>query len=190
MPLRSLTLFFTALTACGGGRLPQSAQPDAGGTGGNGSQVAWPVAAGAVTAYRLDASGLRAATVGAAQTDAAGAFALRLTASTTGPLLIVVSSGSFIEPATGSAVRLEGAELTALLPEATRVAGDFMGGVLVSPVSHLTAQLAFFYVARRQATIDDALAQAAPLIEGHFGGVNWRALGAPPDLTSAMASST
>ena len=188
MMQRSLIAALVTATACGGGRLPYVAEPDAGTTAAKGSFVAWPVAAGTVTAYRLDSSGQRTATVGTAQTDSTGAFALRLTGSTTGPMLVVVSSGSFIEPATGTAVHIEGAELTALLPSATRVAGDLLAGVLVSPVSHLTAQLAFFQATHGNGSLDDAIAQAATLIEGHFGGVNWRTLGAPPDLSDPTAA--
>ena len=185
---RSFIAALVTATACGGGRLPYVAEPDAGPTSGKGSFVAWPVTAGTVTAYRLDSSGQRAATVGTAQTDSTGAFALRLTGSTTGPLLVVVSSGSFIEPATGTAVHIEGAELTAMLPSATRVAGDLLAGVLVSPVSHMTAQFAFFQATHGSGPLDDAFAQAATLIEGHFGGVNWRLLGAPPDLSDPGAA--
>src|SRR5438128_511263 len=92
-----------AATACGGGRLPYVAEPDGGTNAGKTSSVAWAVAAGTMTAYRLDPGGQRAASIGTAQTEATGAFALRLTNSTTGPVLVVISSGSFIEPATGTA---------------------------------------------------------------------------------------
>src|SRR5712691_533355 len=153
--MRSSTLFIVAvaalLGACGGGHAPVG--PVAPPTPGK-SYVVWAVSNGTVTAYRFD-GGTRGSAVGTAQTDKAGAFELHLNAPATGPLLVVVSSGSYTEPATGTPVLVDGYELCAPVPAKVRAAGDTIAGLLVSPVSHLVVQLAAKY-ASSGATIDAA----------------------------------
>lgn len=184
---RSLALLL--LAACGGGLLTgQQAPPDGGTTGTPTSFVVWPVAQGAVTVFELDATGVRGKAIGSTTTDASGGFDLHLAAPSTLPLLLVVSSGSFTEPATGTTVRVDGNELTAQVPPKVRVSGDALAGVLVSPLSHLSARLASYYVNGGHQTVDDALTQAAALLDSHFGGLTWRTLAPPPDLTDVSSA--
>src|SRR5258708_24661880 len=68
-----------------------------------------------------------------------------------------------------------------------RSAGEMISGVLVSPVSHLTAQLVVRYVRANNLTVDAALTQASGLMNSHFGGIDWQALGKVPDLTNPKA---
>ena len=60
--------------------------------------------------------------------------------------------------------------------------------MLISPVSHLVAQLTGYYVAHGS-TPDAALSKANTLLNAHFGGIDWRTLTAPPDLSDAGSSS-
>jgi len=171
-----------AVAACGGG--PGLSVSSRAKNGSGSSATAYMVPNGTVTAYRLDGAAQRGPAVGTAAADANGVFQLKLTEPTTGPLLIAVSAGSYVEPATGTPVNLSGGELTAIAPSQVRVAGDVIGGVVVSPVSHLVAQLAARYMRGGSLSVDAALKQAADLLNSHFGGVDWQSLGAIPDLTN------
>ena len=77
-------------TACGGGPgLSDSSRPK---NGSGSSSTAYMVPGGTVTAYRVDSDAQRGPAVGTATTDANGAFQLKLTEPTTGPLLIAVTA--------------------------------------------------------------------------------------------------
>ena len=104
----ALGLLVLLLFGCGGGPSLSLSSSTKTGTSG----TAYAAQSGTVTAYRLDSNGQRGAQVGTAQTDANGSFELKLTLPSTGPLLISVSSGSYVEPATGTLVNLNGNEIT------------------------------------------------------------------------------
>jgi hypothetical protein len=178
------------LAGCGAGSITGNQQQQVSDAGGAATPtpalVAWPVANGNVTAYELNASLTRGQVVGTTQTDGAGNFTLALMTATRAPLLVVVSSGTFIEPATGTSIALTGSELTAMLPAATRLPGDTLTGTLVSPVSHLIATLAAYYASQGSAP-DAALLSATTVLDAHFGGITWSGLGALPDLTTAAS---
>ena len=178
-----ISIALAGLAACGGGRAPiEPVTPPQGAK----SLVVWPVSNGTVTAYRFDAA-TRGAAIGTAQTDSSGAFELKLNAPATGPLLVVVSAGAYTEPATGTPVLVDGYELTAVVSSKVRAAGDAIGGLVVSPVSHLVAQLVPRYVSAG-ATVDVAISQAQPLLNAHFGGIDWTSV-SPPDLADPSARS-
>src|SRR6266478_3216502 len=172
MPQRSAhpIVFAIALVvaACGGG--PGLSVSSRAKNGSGSSATAYLVPNGTVTAYRLEGAAQRGPAVGTATADPNGVFQLKLTEPTTGPLLIAVSAGSYVEPATGTPVNLSGGELTAIAPSQVRVAGDVISGVVVSPVSHLVAQLAARYVRANGVSVDAALKRAADLLNSHFGG--------------------
>src|SRR5260370_24306439 len=106
------------------------------------SATAYAAQSGTVTAYRLDSNGQRGAQVGTAQTDGSGSFELKLTSASTGPLLISGSSGSYVEPATGTPGNLNGHEIPAITPSQLRHRGERSRGCRLSPRSHPIAQLA------------------------------------------------
>jgi len=186
MPQRSAHKIVLAVTlavaACGGGPGLSVSTPPKNGSGS--SATAYMVPNATVTAYRLDGAAQRGPAVGTAVGDANGVFQLKLTEPTTGPLLVAVSAGSYVEPATGTPVNLSGGELIAIAPSQVRVAGDVIGGVVVSPVSHLIAHLAARYAQGSNLGVDASLKQAADILNSHFGGVDWQSLGAIPDLTN------
>src|SRR4051812_5195015 len=187
-PSKTLPLGFAAAalvtTSCGGG-------PDlifsSRGKNRTPSATAYAVSNGTVTAFRLESDAGRGPVVGTTTTDQNGVFQVKLTQPTTGPLLISVSSGTYIEPATATAVNLSGGEITAITASQVHVAGDVIGGVLVSPVSHLVAQFATRRVRTGGLSIDAALKEAADLLNSHFGGIDWQALGPIPELTNEKA---
>lgn len=182
--MRSTALIFASLVACGGGHVPtlRASQPTTAK-----SYVVWPVNGGTVTAYRFDGA-VRGAAVGSAKTDSEGSFQLQLNSTSTSQVLLAVSSGSYTEPATGTPIDLAGYELTAVLPSAMRLPGDGVAGVLVSPVSHLVAQLSAYFVAQGTPP-DAALSRANTLLNAHFGGIDWRTLNTPPDMSDPSSGS-
>src|SRR3954469_24171478 len=191
MPHRSATTLPLGLaaavlvaTSCGGG--PDLIFSSRGRNRGP-SATAYAVSNGNVTAYRLGSDASRGAMVGTTTTDQNGVFQLKLTEPTTGPLLISISSGTYIEPATATTVNLSGGEITAIAGSQVHVAGDVIGGVLVSPVSHLVAQLATRRARTGGTTAGPALKEAADPLNSHFGGIDWQALGSIPDLTNGKA---
>src|SRR2546427_4542985 len=181
-PQKIVLAIALTVAACGGG--PGLSDSSRAKNGGGSSSTAYMVPGGSVTAYRLDSAAQRGPAVGTATTDANGIFQLKVTEPTTGPLLVVVSAGTYVEPATGTPVNLSGGELTAMAPSQVRVSGDVIDGVVVSPISHLVAQLAARYVRSNGASVDGALRQAADLLNSHFGGIDWQALATIPDLTN------
>src|SRR2546426_5739406 len=136
MPQRSAHKIVLAVTlavaACGGGPGLSVSTPPKNGSGN--SATAYMVPNATVTAYRLVGAAQRGPAVGTAVGDANGVFQLKLTEPTTGPLLVAVSAGSYVEPATGTPVNLSGGELIAIAPSQVRVAGDVIGGGGRSPV--------------------------------------------------------
>jgi hypothetical protein len=187
--MRSSILIFLALgaVACGGGQAPTAApqSPDAG-TVTTQSHVIWPVSNGTVTAYRFDGA-VRGAAIGTSQTDDSGAFDLKLDAPATGPLLVAVSSGAYIEPATGTPVLVQGYELTTVVASKVRATGESVPAVVVSPISHLATQLVPKFVGAG-ATVDAAFLQAQTLLNSHFAGIDWSSV-SPPDLAGNDAGS-
>ena len=91
-------------TACGGGKIATGQIPDGGFPPGAPSFVAGPVIDSTVTAYTVDGNLRRDTAAGTAQTDASGSFTLKLSMTTTTQLLLVASSGSYTEPATGTPI--------------------------------------------------------------------------------------
>ena len=183
---RSLLLAMLTL-GCGAGTLPTLASTD-GGVAASSSHVYWPVAQGTVTAYRVGTDGGRFETVATASTDATGKFSLVPAQSQNGAVLVVVSGGSYLEPATGTSIRLgPGDELIALLPTRVRVAGEPLEQVVVSPISHLAAGLTVFYMHGSGLDVDQAQTKAWTHLNAHFGGIDWRTA-TPLDLTVSTSA--
>jgi len=143
------------------------------------------VADATVTVYRNRGPGSQTL-VASGLTDAAGAFSIDIE-SAGGDLLVKVTGGSFVDEATGGIVHLDQHELSAL------VLGFGVGFELtdltVSPATHWTRVLAESYVSGDQSLeLDEAVAKAAGLLEGHFSGVDLDAT-VPVDLTAGDVGS-
>jgi hypothetical protein len=173
----SLFLLGVQLVAsCGGGTPIEVVGTSTGEV--SGVVIKGPVQDGTVTVYRLDSRFGRGASLGEARTDAAGAFVVPVT-SYNGALLVVASSGTYVDEALGTSVSLGGRELVAVVP-AYR-SGAKLSGVRVTPFSTLAAAFAAHHVARG-ANLEAAVAEAYARINAHFGDVDWRTV-TPVDLT-------
>lgn len=168
----------TTLAACGG---RPEVDPDAGAGGSLGGRILFGRVSGStLDVYRLAATGERGARVASAVADADGVFALAVGASE-GPFLVVAHGGSYVDVATGATVPLDANELTALVP--SFAAGTQLQNVLVTPVSHLVADLAPRWT-NSTVPLADAAATARLHLYNHFGAVDWSSV-LPDDLTAA-----
>lgn len=134
-----------------------------------GHVVKGPVAEAEVSIYRLQGDA-RGALVGTAQTDENGAFEI-VVGPSEGPFLVVAAKGQYDDEATGLRLGLDDAELTALIPEFK--SGSEALGVVVTPVSHLTAGLALYYVRAEGQGIGAAYSEASGHLNAHFGVLTW-----------------
>jgi hypothetical protein len=181
-----ISIAFVAALGCGTG-IPAYLDPTDAGTGSH-SLTAWAINAGIVTAYEVDATGGRGASVASAPTNKDGTFNLSLSTTTNSALLIVVTGGSYVEPATGTSIRLgPGDELTALLHTRVRIAGDSLESIVVSPISHLAAVLTVFFMHSQGLGVDQAADKAWSHLNAHFGAIDWRAV-MPLDLTTSTSA--
>lgn len=168
---------------CGGGSV--SSTQSSRGTGGvSGVVVKGPVANGKVTAYRLGADFRRGAALASTNTQEGGTFSMSLP-SYNGHLLLVASSGAYVDEATGLPARLDGRELLAVLPSYR--AGTEATGASINAVTHWVAELASFYVTKSKVPLDDAIADARSRLHTHFGNLDWSRV-APTDFNTAAGA--
>lgn len=137
----------------------------------------------AVTVYRLEGA-KRGAIAGTATTDVDGAFRVAV-GTATGPFLVVATGGTFTDEATGVTVQVNSAELTALIP--TFDVETKLEAVRVTPVSHLAAGLALFWVDAEGKALAAADAEAWQHLNAHFGALDWRTQ-TPTDVTTAAGA--
>lgn len=175
-PACFLLLWLAALTACGGGTPVTPIGTSAGSVAG--VVIKGPVQDSSVTVYRLDSRFLRGAALGDARTDESGAFSIPVS-SYNGALLVVASSGTYVDEALGTPVSLGGRELVAVVP-AYR-SGEKLSGVRLTPISTMAAAFAAHHVAAG-AELAQAVGEAYSHLNAHFGDVDWRTV-TPADLT-------
>ena len=171
--IASLNVVVTALVmamACGGGAPPLTKKGRGGAGAISGHAVKGAVIQGKVTAYKLSPDFKRGDALGDSMTDEGGAFTLSPPAYS-GAVLLVVSSGSYLEEAYGATVKVDGHELTAVLPSYR--AATSVDRVAINPVTHLVAKLAGYYVIREGAKLAEAVSKAQQHLNSHFGGVDW-----------------
>lgn len=165
-----------SLGGCGGGA---PVEPKGNSEGELSGLVVFPVAAGTVTAFKLDpATVKRGESLATAVTDESGVFALTLPAYN-GAVLLVASTGTYSEPALGVPAKLDGFELTLVLP-AVR-AGEKVADLRVSPISTFATAVASHRVKNADEQLAPALDEAFIHLNNHFGGVDWRKV-VPADL--------
>lgn len=143
--------------------------------------VAPPIAEGKVTAYRLDSVMRREEVLSVGATDSDGGFSLDLP-SFKGDLLLVVTGGTYSEPAVAAAVTTDGHELTAALVNVGSAAN--YENVTITPISHLITGLAEHYVTTENQSVADGTNEASEHINKHFGNLNWLQT-VPTDLTTS-----
>lgn len=168
---------FAVVASCGGGVIPKTGGTAQGAV--SGVVFKGPVANGTVRAVRLSSALERGDELVSGTTNEAGEFELKLPPYS-GPLLIVASSGTYTEEAIGLGVKLDGNELTALIPNYT--GGAVVTGLRLTPVSSLATAFALHH-ARAGKPLVDAHEEARLHLHQHFGALDWGAV-SPADLSS------
>lgn len=182
VPLFAVALLLSvALGACSGRPAVEPPPADLGVVAGRVFKGA--VKDAAVTVYRLEGT-KRGAIAGTATTDADGAFRVAV-GTATGPFLVVATAGSFTDEATGVSVQVNSAELTALIP--TFDVETKLEAVRVTPVSHLAAGLALYWVDAEGKALAAADTEAWLHLNAHFGALDWRTQ-TPTDVTTAAGA--
>lgn len=127
-----------AVAACGSGG------SSSGGTGGTpgtmtGRVVKGPVAGAQVAAYAV-AGGAMGTPIGSATTDASGAFTMTLRSST-GPVVLQVTGGSYTDEATGASMAMSaGVTMSAAIPSMAE--GGTAAGIQVTPLTTMAQAMA------------------------------------------------
>jgi hypothetical protein len=136
-----------------------------------------------VTVYRLN--GLeRGVIAGTATSDDEGAFRVGV-GTATGPFLVAAKGGSFVDEATGVAVQLNSAELTALVP--AFAVETKLENLRITPLSHLATGLALYWARTESKELSVADAEAWQHLNRHFGALDWR-VQTPVDVTAAVGA--
>ena len=135
--LSVLALAASLLVGCGGG----SGSDDSGGSPGSaitgtlsGTATKGPVGSATVKAFAID-NGTKGSQLGSATTDASGNFTMTMGAYS-GPVMLQVHGGSYLDEATGMRMSmLDADELTCVVPELTVTAGSTTAGIQVTPLT-------------------------------------------------------
>ncbi len=188
----TMRLFFSALLlltlatlapGCGVERPETDLESGSGGGTVSGQVIKGRVAGATLNVFRVLAAE-RGPLVATGTTAEDGSFTVPVSASE-GPFLVVATGGSFVDEASGATIRLNGDELTALVP--TFRAGTQLQGLLVTPISHFAAGLALREVRAGTAGLAGADAMAWQQLNAHFGGLDWRRT-VPTDVTQSSLS--
>ncbi|MHB8845823.1 MAG: hypothetical protein ACYC7L_13870 [Nitrospirota bacterium] len=128
------------LSGCGGGGTTPGAT---GGTGANGmiggTVVKGPVSGGTVTAFSV-ANGTMSAQLASGTTDSRGNFTLAIGAYT-GPVMLQVSGGAYIDEATGVAMGMSpGDVMTTVIPAV--MSGETITGIQMTPLTSMAQAMA------------------------------------------------
>ena len=138
MGVSALALAVSLLVGCGGGGSAGSDGGPAAVTTGtlSGTATKGPVSGAAVKAFAIS-NGARGSQLGSAMTDASGNFTMTMGAYT-GPVMLQVRGGSYLDEATGVRMNmLDADELTCVVPAVTVTAGSTTAGVQVTPLTSM-----------------------------------------------------
>ena len=132
-----MALAVSLLVGCGGGGGTGGGDPEAGASGTlSGTAIKGPVGSATVKAFAIN-SGAMGGQLASATTDANGNFTLTMGAYS-GPVLLQVRGGSYLDEATGVRMNMLGAdELTCVVPAVTVAAGSTTAGVQVTPLTSM-----------------------------------------------------
>jgi hypothetical protein len=155
-----------------------------------GSVLKGPVSGATVTAFAVTDAGRRAAALGEATTDPAGAFVVNV-GGHSGPTLLCARDGIYTEEATGSLVQMGANELCTLIDDVEL--GANVEGVLITPWSSLHAELVPCFVELgREASVGSASQRAAlrlnDFLSAGVAGYDF-ATTIPADVTTATGLS-
>ncbi|MEY2919938.1 MAG: hypothetical protein RL261_1243 [Pseudomonadota bacterium] len=134
----ALALAVSLLVGCGGGGSSSSGGgPPVVTTGTlSGTATKGPVSGAAVKAFAIN-NGAKGNQLGSATTDASGNFTMSMDAYS-GPVMLQVHGGSYLDEATGVRMNmLDADELTCVVPAVTVSAGSTTAGVQVTPLTSM-----------------------------------------------------
>jgi hypothetical protein len=144
-----------------------------------GTAVKGPLAHATVVIYAGEDGAWRQV-AGADNTDEAGGFDVSV-GLRRGDLLVSVSGGTYVESSTGRRVGLGGRRLEAWALDVD--VGEKRDGVQVNPVTTWIAALTRWRMAELGERLEHAELQAASVLNGHLGGIDWRTI-LPRNLTA------
>ena len=135
--LSVLALAASLLVGCSGG----SGSDDSGGSPGSaitgtlsGTATKGPVGSATVKAFAIN-NGTKGSQLGSATTDAGGNFTMTMGAYS-GPVMLQVHGGSYLDEATGMRMSmLDADQLTCVVPAVTVTAGSTTAGIQVTPLT-------------------------------------------------------
>ncbi len=145
--LTLLIVSTTFLFGCGSGSGSTTPAVNGGTTGTNGTgtngmiggtAVKGPISSGTVTAYEIN-GGTMGPQLASATTDTQGNFTMNI-GSYTGPVMLQLGGGAYIDEATGTVMPMEpGDVMTAVISSAT---GTAMSGIQITPLTSMAQALA------------------------------------------------
>ena len=133
--ISAMVMTLLIATACGGGGGTTDAGVGSGGTGYiSGDVTKGPVGGATIKAHAIS-GGQVGAEIGTATTDTNGDFTMNI-GSYTGPVILLVGGGTYIDEATGASMAMaSGDVMTAVLP--TIAAATTTSGIQVTPVTSM-----------------------------------------------------
>jgi hypothetical protein len=141
LALSFITLTASIVAGCsggdGGGGGGGSAPATTGAIGGAASKG--PVSAAVVTAFAIAADGTIGDQLGTATTNSTGDFTMTNVAPYSGPLMLQVHGGSFMDEATGTQMNMHNGDrdMTCVVPAVTVSAGSTTSGIQITPLTSM-----------------------------------------------------
>lgn len=135
-----LLLFPFALAAgCGGGG-DTSGSPSGGAGTVSGAAAKGPVSGATITVYAIQQDGTRGGQIGSGQTDAQGNFSISM-GSHSGPFMLQMSGGNYMDEATGSIMRMDPNDvMTCVISQMP--AGSTVSGIQITPLTSMAQSMA------------------------------------------------
>lgn len=134
-----LTIALTMLIGCGGGGgTSVTATPETGTV--SGTAIKGPVSGATVMASSINSDGTKGRQIGIAMTDPQGNFSMNV-GSHSGPLMLQMTGGSYIDEATGSMTTMgAGDMMTTAVP--SMAAGENLTNIHMTPLTSMAQQMA------------------------------------------------
>lgn len=165
IPRFFLSVFVALLASgCGGGGSPSTNTASAVISG---NAVKGPISKGTVTAYAVTSSGGKGSALGTTSTDVNGSYSLTLTY--TGPVLLEIPGGSYIDEATGQTVNVPTSPGSGLQAVVNNVTAGSALHVQITPLTAMAAARAQAMAGGLTAANIDAANQQ---VGTHFGGID------------------
>ena len=146
LALALITLTGSMIAGCsggdGGGGGDSNTAPTAGTIRGAASKG--PVNGATETAFAIAANGTTGDQLGAATTNSTGAFTMTNVAPYSGPLMLQVPGGSFMDEATGTQMNMHSGDrdMTCVLPFVSVSAGSTTSGIQITPLTSMAQEWA------------------------------------------------